>query len=146
MPPWQSLREAGAPDAVGISVDMADAESIADGFAAVSERWGRLNCLVHTIGPGDGYFEQMDDARMGRGVRARHDVGGAIDPRLVAAAALGGMGPHRDLVRTLDSAAEPAHRRLHGIEGGIGQRHQEPVQKPCQRMAFWSIACAPAPS
>ena len=58
-----SLLEAGAPDAVGISVDMADAESIADGFAAVSERWGRLNSLVHTIGPGDGYFEQMDDSQ-----------------------------------------------------------------------------------
>ena len=58
-----SLRAAGAPDAVGISVDMADPESIADGFAALSERWGRLNRLVHTIGPGDGYFEQMDDAQ-----------------------------------------------------------------------------------
>ncbi len=58
-----SLRAAGAPDAVGLSVDMADAESISDGFAAISERWGRLNTLVHTIGPGDGYFEQMDDAQ-----------------------------------------------------------------------------------
>jgi NAD(P)-dependent dehydrogenase (short-subunit alcohol dehydrogenase family) len=57
-----SLREAGAPDAVGITADMSDAESIADGFAEVTERWGRLNSLVHTIGPGDGYFEQMDDA------------------------------------------------------------------------------------
>lgn len=58
-----SLRRAGAPDAVGISVDMGDAESIVDGFAAVSQRWGRLNSLIHTIGPGDGYFEQMDDAQ-----------------------------------------------------------------------------------
>lgn len=57
-----SLRQAGAPDAVGISVDMADAQSITDAFAAVFHHWGRLNCLVHTIGPGDGYFEQMDDA------------------------------------------------------------------------------------
>lgn len=57
-----SLRAAGAPDAVGISVDMTDSESIAAGFAAVSDRWGRLNSLVHTIGPGDGYFEQMTDA------------------------------------------------------------------------------------
>ncbi|MGH3676488.1 MAG: SDR family NAD(P)-dependent oxidoreductase [Mycobacterium sp.] len=57
----ETLREAGAPDAVGISVDMADAPSITAGFAAVSERWGNLNSLVHTIGPGDGYFEQMDD-------------------------------------------------------------------------------------
>ena len=56
------LRQAGAPDAVGISVDMTDAASITAGFAAVSERWGHLNSLVHTIGPGDGYFEQMDDA------------------------------------------------------------------------------------
>jgi 3-oxoacyl-[acyl-carrier protein] reductase len=57
-----ALREAGAPDAVGISVDMTDAQSIADAFAAVADRWGRLNCLVHTIGPGDGFFEQLDDA------------------------------------------------------------------------------------
>ena len=26
------------------------------------ERWGQVNSLVHTIGPGDGYFEEMDDA------------------------------------------------------------------------------------
>lgn len=58
-----SLISAGAPDAVGISVDMSDADAIAAGFAEVSDRWGgRLNSLVHTIGPGDGYFEQMDDA------------------------------------------------------------------------------------
>lgn len=58
----EKLRAAGAPDAVGISVDMADAASIVDGFAAVADRWGQLNSLVHTVGPGDGYFEQMDDA------------------------------------------------------------------------------------
>ncbi len=57
----ETLRQAGAPDAVGISVDMADAASITAGFAAVDERWGQLNSLVHTIGPGDGYFEEMDD-------------------------------------------------------------------------------------
>lgn len=60
-----SVRRVGAPDAVGISVDMADAESITAGFAAVAQRWGRLNSLIHTIGPGDGYFEQMDDAQWG---------------------------------------------------------------------------------
>lgn len=58
----EKLRAAGAPDAVGISVDMSDAESIAAGFTAVAERWGQLNSLVHTIGPGDGYFEEMDDS------------------------------------------------------------------------------------
>jgi 3-oxoacyl-[acyl-carrier protein] reductase len=57
------LLSAGAPDAIGISVDMSDAASIAAGFATVSDRWGELNSLVHTIGPGDGYFEEMDDAQ-----------------------------------------------------------------------------------
>ena len=59
----ESLSSAGAPDAVGISVDMSDGASIASGFAVVSERWGELNGLVHTIGPGDGHFEELDDAR-----------------------------------------------------------------------------------
>jgi 3-oxoacyl-[acyl-carrier protein] reductase len=58
----ERLRRAGAPDAVGISVDMADVASIAAAFTEVSERWGKINSLVHTIGPGDGYFEEMDDA------------------------------------------------------------------------------------
>jgi NAD(P)-dependent dehydrogenase (short-subunit alcohol dehydrogenase family) len=58
-----SVRSAGAPDAVGVRVDMADATSIVAGFDAVAQRWGALNCLVHTIGPGDGYFEEMDDAQ-----------------------------------------------------------------------------------
>jgi 3-oxoacyl-[acyl-carrier protein] reductase len=58
----ERLMAAGAPDAVGISVDMADAASIVDAFASIADRWGRLNSLVHTIGPGDGYFEQMADA------------------------------------------------------------------------------------
>jgi 3-oxoacyl-[acyl-carrier protein] reductase len=57
------LRDAGAPDAVGISVDMSDAKSIIAGFETVAQRWGELNSLVHTIGPGDGYFEEMDDAQ-----------------------------------------------------------------------------------
>jgi len=57
------LRDAGAPDAVGISVDMSDASSIAAGFDTVAQRWGELTSLVHTIGPGDGYFEEMDDGQ-----------------------------------------------------------------------------------
>jgi 3-oxoacyl-[acyl-carrier protein] reductase len=57
----EGLLAAGAPDAIGVSVDMSDAESIAAGFAIVSDRWGELNSLVHTIGPGDGYFEEMSD-------------------------------------------------------------------------------------
>ncbi len=59
----EALSAAGSPETVGISVDMSDAESIAEGFAEVAQRWGALNSLVHTIGPGDGYFEEMDDAQ-----------------------------------------------------------------------------------
>ena len=58
----ESLLALGAPDAVGIVVDMADADSITAGFDEIQQRWGTLNSLVHTIGPGDGYFEEMDDA------------------------------------------------------------------------------------
>jgi 3-oxoacyl-[acyl-carrier protein] reductase len=58
----ESLLGAGAPDAIGIGVDMSDADSIAAGFEDVRERWGVINSLVHTIGPGDGYFEGMSDA------------------------------------------------------------------------------------
>lgn len=57
-----ALTAAGAPEAIGIKVDMGEADSIASGFAEVSHRWGHLNCLIHTIGPADGYFEQMEDA------------------------------------------------------------------------------------
>lgn len=56
------LKAAGAPDAVAIGVDMSDAASIAAGFAVVAQRWGELNSLIHTIGPGDGDFETMNDA------------------------------------------------------------------------------------
>jgi 3-oxoacyl-[acyl-carrier protein] reductase len=56
------LQKAGAREAFGISVDMADAESIAAGFAQIAQSWGALNALVHTVGPSDGYFEQMDDS------------------------------------------------------------------------------------
>lgn len=56
------LRTSGSPDAFGVSVDMTDPDSIAAGFAAVGERWGQLNALVHTVGPGDGAFEELDDA------------------------------------------------------------------------------------
>ena len=67
--------EAGVADAVGIAVDMTDAQSIADGFAAVGERWGQLNSLVHTVGPGDGYFESMSDDDWRGRLRPRHDGG-----------------------------------------------------------------------
>ena len=57
-----ALRAAGSPDAIGIAVDVTDPASIEDGFHEVAERWGALNILVNTVGPGAGRFEQLDDS------------------------------------------------------------------------------------
>ena len=57
-----SLRDLGSPEAFGISVDMSDPSSIESAFREVGERWHALNILVHTIGPGAGRFEDLDDA------------------------------------------------------------------------------------
>jgi NAD(P)-dependent dehydrogenase (short-subunit alcohol dehydrogenase family) len=56
-----ALKAAGSPDAVGLSVDMTDPGSIREAYAELHERWGSLNVLVHTVGPRDGTFEQLDD-------------------------------------------------------------------------------------
>jgi NAD(P)-dependent dehydrogenase (short-subunit alcohol dehydrogenase family) len=57
-----ALRAAGSPDAIGIGVDVTDPASIEAGFREVAERWGALNILVNTVGPGAGRFEQLDDS------------------------------------------------------------------------------------
>ena len=49
-----TLQALGSPEALGIGVDMTDPTSIAAGFREVADRWGSLNVLVHTIGPGAG--------------------------------------------------------------------------------------------
>jgi NAD(P)-dependent dehydrogenase (short-subunit alcohol dehydrogenase family) len=56
------LRRRGSPDAVGISVDLTDPAAITAAFAEIGERWGEINSLVNTVGPRDGYFEEMTDA------------------------------------------------------------------------------------
>jgi NAD(P)-dependent dehydrogenase (short-subunit alcohol dehydrogenase family) len=90
-----------------------------------------LNSLVHTIGPGDGYFEEMDDAQWDAafalgtmsGVRSIR----AALPLLRAAswARIVTLSAH------FDSTSESADRRLHRIEGRLEQRHQGSVEKPC---------------
>lgn len=57
----KQIRHAGAPEVLPISVDMADAESIAAAFGSVGEAWASLNVLVHTVGPSAGSFEDLDD-------------------------------------------------------------------------------------
>ena len=123
-----SLRAAGSPDAVGISVDMTDPGSIAAGFEEVADRWGSLNILVHTIGPAAGRFEELDDA----GWDAALTLGTMSAVRSVrsasAAAAGGGVGPDRHLLGPLDPASEPDPRRLHRGEGRRDEHRQEPFE------------------
>ncbi len=57
----ERIRNAGAPEVLALSVDMADGKSIAAGFADVNDTWGRFNVLVHTVGPDAGAFEELDD-------------------------------------------------------------------------------------
>ncbi|WP_426573739.1 SDR family NAD(P)-dependent oxidoreductase [Aquihabitans sp. McL0605] len=56
------LRRRGCPDAMGISVDLTDPSSIDEAFATIGDRWGAVNSLVNTLGPGDGTFDALDDA------------------------------------------------------------------------------------
>ena len=58
----EALRRAGSPGAAGVAADFTDASSIAEAFAELERRWTALNILVHTVGPGAGTFEGLDDA------------------------------------------------------------------------------------
>ena len=112
---------------------MSDADSIAAGFDAVAQRWGELNSLVHTIGPGDGYFEEMNDEQWDEtfalgtmsGVRSIR----AALPMLRAA----------EWARIVTLSAHSIQRQNPRIvaytasKAALTQRHQEPVEKPCQR-------------
>jgi NAD(P)-dependent dehydrogenase (short-subunit alcohol dehydrogenase family) len=57
----EALGRAGAPDAVGLVADVTNRGQIDAAFAAVGERWGSLNVLVNTVGPGAGKFEDLSD-------------------------------------------------------------------------------------
>lgn len=56
------LRRRGCPDALGISADLTDPAAIEAAFATIGDRWGAVNSLVNTLGPGAGTFEELDDA------------------------------------------------------------------------------------
>ena len=58
----EELRRRGCPDALGIAADLSDPGSIERAFATIGDRWGEINSLVNTLGPGDGTFEALDDA------------------------------------------------------------------------------------
>jgi NAD(P)-dependent dehydrogenase (short-subunit alcohol dehydrogenase family) len=57
------LTDRGSPDAVGLAVDIGDADQVIRAFAELGERWGgALNVLINTVGPGAaGNFEELSD-------------------------------------------------------------------------------------
>jgi NAD(P)-dependent dehydrogenase (short-subunit alcohol dehydrogenase family) len=57
-----ALRRRGSPDPLGLSVDVTDAAAIEAAFADLGAKWGALNILVNTIGPGDmGTIDTLGD-------------------------------------------------------------------------------------
>ncbi|MEO2168803.1 MAG: SDR family oxidoreductase [bacterium] len=58
------LMNLGSPEAWGVQTDLLDPPTIAAAFEAIGNRWGELNTLVNTAGPGASTlpFEQLDDA------------------------------------------------------------------------------------
>lgn len=57
----EELRHRGCPDALGLSVDLTDPIAIDDAFVRIGGKWGSITSLVNTIGPADGYFEDLSD-------------------------------------------------------------------------------------
>ncbi|OKH79576.1 short-chain dehydrogenase [Mycobacterium sp. SWH-M3] len=58
------LTDRGSPDAVAIVADIGDPTQVDRAFAEVGARWGELNALVNTVGPGAaGNFEELTDAQ-----------------------------------------------------------------------------------
>ncbi|MGH9028388.1 MAG: SDR family NAD(P)-dependent oxidoreductase [Acidimicrobiales bacterium] len=55
------LKELGSPDPVAIATDVTDTAQVDAAFADLGDRWGSLNVLVNTVGPGAGRFEQLSD-------------------------------------------------------------------------------------
>ncbi|WP_454789262.1 SDR family NAD(P)-dependent oxidoreductase [Mycolicibacterium lutetiense] len=56
------LTRLGSPEAVAIVADTSDSTQVELAFAEVGERWGELNALINTVGPGAaGNFEELTD-------------------------------------------------------------------------------------
>ena len=58
-----ALRGRGSPDPVGLAVDVCDPAALDAACAELGARWGSLNALVNTVGPGDtGTIDTLSDA------------------------------------------------------------------------------------
>ena len=58
-----ALADLGSPDAWGVTMDLRDPPSIEAAFGQIADRWGELNTLVNTAGPGASMrpIEEVDD-------------------------------------------------------------------------------------
>ncbi|MBU9764295.1 SDR family oxidoreductase [Mycobacterium sp. TNTM28] len=56
------LSRLGSPEAVAIVADTTDSGQVERAFGEVDERWGEINALINTVGPGAaGNFEELTD-------------------------------------------------------------------------------------
>src|SRR5688572_2924127 len=63
----ETLKEQGAPDALGLQVDVRDPASIERLFTEIEAHWGELNTLINMVGPtepspGQDFAEVPDEA------------------------------------------------------------------------------------
>lgn len=57
----EELRRRGSPEAFGLSVDVGDPDAVEAAFGDIGGRWGAVNSLINTVGPGAGSFDELDD-------------------------------------------------------------------------------------
>jgi 3-oxoacyl-[acyl-carrier protein] reductase len=70
-----ALHALGSTGSLALPVDVTDAGQVDAAFSDLDRRWGSLNVLVNTLGPGAGRFEDLDD----------HDWDAAFDLGVMAA-------------------------------------------------------------
>lgn len=56
-----TLSDRSGEGSFGLTVDATIASEVDSAFAEIGDRWGSLNVLVNTLGPGAGRFEDLDD-------------------------------------------------------------------------------------
>lgn len=60
----KALEDLGSPEAIGLSVDVSSADSVARAVAEIDRTWGTLNMLVSTVGPGTvGTIDDLAEAQ-----------------------------------------------------------------------------------
>jgi 3-oxoacyl-[acyl-carrier protein] reductase len=64
-----ALKEAGSPDAIGVATNVSKSDEVNQAFATIGERWGSLNVLINTVGPGAGTFEELTDEQWAATIR-----------------------------------------------------------------------------